>query len=404
MSRADILALNDKAVQDHVLTGEANDAEISAGDTESKHWVSVRRLAKLLKGLVTPPVDDRGKSVANTEFVRNQIESPNQSFPSQVFRKNRLINGNFDIWQRGTTGTVGDAAGPAQAVYGPDRWVVYMPANSSATWERIVLAPGSGFNEGRYALRVARSGAGDGVNISQRIESVDSFAGKKVTLTFYARASINHVCAVICRQNLGVGGANVGPGVGVEIALTTDFKKYVVTLDVPSIAGKTRGTSGDYLEVVFGSSGKGSYTFDIASVQAEQSAVATEYEIRPIAEELLLCQRYFEKTFPNEVAPSSDATLAGTLVSLVYQGQSGSASQPVAQWQFKVEKRATPSIRLYRPGGNTGVNQWRNAGGESSTQNASASGVCSRSATIGNSDIGVAATTYYIHATADAEL
>jgi len=404
MSRADTLASNDQKVQDHVLQGEASEAEITAGDTESKHWISVRRFVKALKSMATASVDDRSKSGANTEFVRNQIESPNQSFPTQVFRKNRLINGNFDIWQRGATGTAGNAVGPAQSVYGPDRWIIYMPANANATWERLVFAPGTGVNESRYALRVTRSGTGDGVNISQRIEGAECFAGKKVTLSFYARASINHVCAVICRQNLGAGGSDAGPGVGAEISLTTDYKKYTVTLDVPSIAGKTRGSSGDYLEVVFGSAGKGGYTFDIASVQAEQGAVATEYEIRPVAHELMLCQRYFEKTFPQDVAPSIDSGLSGTLVGLVYQNQAGSASQPVAHWQFKVEKRATPSIRLYRHGGNAGANQWTNSSGESSTVNASASGVCSRSATIGNSDIGVPATTYYIHASADAEL
>lgn len=404
MSRADILALNDQKVQDHVLNGEATDAEILVGDTDSKHWVSVRRLVKSLKSMATAALDERGKTGANTEFVRNQIESPNQSFPTQVFRKNRLINGNFDIWQRGAAGAVGNAAGAAQSTYGPDRWVIYMPANSSATWERLVFAPGSGVNESRYALRVTRSGSGDGVNISQRIEGVDNFAGKKVTLSFYARASIAHVCAVICRQNLGAGGSDAGPGVGVEISLTAEYKKYVVTLDVPTIAGKTRGTVGDFLEVVFGSAGKGAYTFDIASVQAEQGAVATEFDFRHVVQELVLCQRYFEKTFNYGVEPKHGVEVNGSLLSVVYGNQAGAASQPVAAWQFKVEKRIPPSIRLYRAQGNGTDGQWRSGSDTISSQNARALIVGTRQAVIDNNDVGVAAQTYYIHATADAEL
>lgn len=55
----------------------------------------------------TQPVNERSRKVANTEYVCAQIESPDQAFPAQVFRKNRLINGNFDIWQRGAAGGSG---------------------------------------------------------------------------------------------------------------------------------------------------------------------------------------------------------------------------------------------------------------------------------------------------------
>lgn len=352
----------------------------------------------------TAPVDDRSRRVANTESVRAQIESPKQDFPAQVYRKNRLINGNFDIWQRGPSGAVGNAAGPAQAYYGPDRWIVYMPANATATWERLNFAPGAGFNEGRYGLRVSRSGNSDGVNISQRIEGVETFAGKRVTISFYARSSINHICGVILRQAFGSGGSDGGLGVGAEIAVTAEYKKYVVTLDVPSIAGKTRGTTADYLELVFGSFGKGAFTFDLASVQIEQGAVATDYDVRPVAQELTICQRYFEKTFSQDIVPSNSSGGSGALMSVVYANQTGSSSQPVVQWNYKVEKRIIPSVRLYSPNGSGTPGQFRSGSDEYSTANARASIIGTRGVTIDNGDVGVPAQSYYIHATADAEL
>ncbi|NNB26690.1 phage tail protein [Pseudomonas fragi] len=352
----------------------------------------------------TAPIDDRSKRLANTESVRRQIESSNQSFPAHVYRKNRLINGNFDIWQRGTAGLVGDLSGSPQAVYGPDRWVVYMPANSAATWERIAFEPGAGFNEGRYALRVSRSGSSDGVNLSQRIEGVETFAGKTVTVSFYLRSSISHKCGVLLRQAFGLGGSEGGVAAGTEVTLTTAFKKHVVTLDVPAITGKKRGSEGDYLELVFGSLGKGTYTLDIASVQLEAGFVATDFELRPLAEELMLCQRYYEKTFSQNIAPKNGVDVSGSLISIVYAGQNGPGSQPVGHWIFRVEKRTTPSIRLYRPMGDGPDGQWRSGSNSISSANARALIVGTRQASVDNSDVGITPQTYYIHATADAEL
>ncbi|MBV4505024.1 hypothetical protein HU751_009185 [Pseudomonas sp. BW13M1] len=44
MSRADILAVNDKAVQDFVIDGEVSEAEITAGAAQGRKWFSLRRL------------------------------------------------------------------------------------------------------------------------------------------------------------------------------------------------------------------------------------------------------------------------------------------------------------------------------------------------------------------------
>ena len=350
----------------------------------------------------TQPVDDRSRKVANTESVRTQIESPNQVFPVQVFRKNRLINGNFDIWQRGLSGQVGNLSGSSQALYGPDRWLVYTPVNSRATWERLVFEPGAGFNEGRYGLRVARSGPNDGMNIAQRIEGVETCAGQRVTVSFYMRSSIDLSCVIFFIQRFGVGGTDVGERVETQVSVTAAFKKYVVTLDIPPITGKERANNDGCLELVFGPLGKGAYHLDLASVQVESGNVATDFELRPPAQELMLCQRYYEKTFSYDTAPQNAVTHIGSLISVVYIGQSGWSSQPVGHWIFKVEKRATPSITLYSVSGPDG--QWRSGNSQFSSANARALMVGTRQVSIDNGDLAITPQTYYIHATADAEL
>lgn len=44
MSRADSLAVNDKAVQDFVLEGEISEAELTAGAAQGRKWFSLQRL------------------------------------------------------------------------------------------------------------------------------------------------------------------------------------------------------------------------------------------------------------------------------------------------------------------------------------------------------------------------
>ena len=331
----------------------------------------------------TQPVDDRSRKVANTESVRTQIESPNQVFPAQVFRKNRLINGNFDIWQRGLSGQVGNLSGSSQALYGPDRWMVYMPVNSRATWERLTFESGAGFNEGRSGLRVSRWGSSDGMNIAQRIEGVETCAGQSVTVSFYMRSSIPLLCVIFFIQRFGVGGSDIGERVETQVSVTTEFNKFVVTLDIPPITGKTADNEG-CLELVFGPLAEGAYHLDLASVQVESGVIATDFELRPPAQELMLCQRYYEKTFSYDIAPQNGVTHIGSLISVVYIGQSGWSSQPVGHWIFKAEKRATPSITLYSVAGPDG--QWRSGSDQFSSANARALMVGTRQVSIDEPD------------------
>ncbi|QXH50348.1 hypothetical protein KSS94_20735 [Pseudomonas fakonensis] len=50
MSRADNLAVTDKAVQDFVLQGEISEAEVTAGAAEGRKWFSLRRLQWGIQG------------------------------------------------------------------------------------------------------------------------------------------------------------------------------------------------------------------------------------------------------------------------------------------------------------------------------------------------------------------
>jgi len=213
--------------------------------------------------------------------------------------RNRIINGNFDIWQRGTSFS------PASNTYTADRWaVVYNGAGATRTVSRQIFdsgsteaAPGAAFFLG-FNQSVAGFG---GINNSlvQRIEDVRTFEGQTATLSFYARglsASLT-LPAIGLSQVFGVSGsATVFTTVASSVVIAgTNFAKYTYTVTLPSIIGKTIGV-GSYLSLEFGMPNNATFNFQIGSVQLEPGSVATPFEQRPIGTELALCQRYYCET------------------------------------------------------------------------------------------------------------
>lgn len=220
--------------------------------------------------------------------------------------RNKIINGNFDIWQRGTSFS--------SSGYGADRWA-NSPNGSSMTQSRqsFTLGQTDVPNEPTYFCRstvTSSAGAGNYALLSQRIEDVRTLAGQTATLSFWAKADASKNIAVEFKQYFGTGGSPSSDvnGLGVTTcSLTTSWQKFTVTVSVPSISGKTLGTDNNhYLTFYFwfeagsnfnsrtNSLGQQSGTFDIAQVQLEAGDVATPFEMRSIGQELALCQRYYQ--------------------------------------------------------------------------------------------------------------
>jgi hypothetical protein len=223
--------------------------------------------------------------------------------------RNAIINGNFDIWQRGTSFTGNE--------YGADRWLNNR-AGSTCTMSRQEFALGQTDVPGEptYFVRMAVAsvaGANNRVILQQPIEDVRTFAGQQITISFYAKADASKTIAIEFQQIFGAGGtpSSVVTAIGtVKKSLTTSWQKVTHTITVPSISGKTLGTDGNdrFAFSIFFDAGSDfnartdtlghqSGTFDIAQVQVEAGPVATPFERRPIGTELALCQRYFQAGF-----------------------------------------------------------------------------------------------------------
>ena len=254
---------------------------------------------------------------------------------------NRIINGNFDFWQRGTSFTGNE--------YGADRWFHgRIGTTHTATRQAFTLGQTAVPGEPTYFCRTVVSsvaGAGNYAVLIQPIEDVRTFAGQQVTLSFWAKADATKNIAINMVQIFGTGGspsANVGIS-GTKVSIGTTFQKVTVTATLPSISGKTLGTDNNNRLVVYiwfdagstwngdtDSLGQQSGTFDIAQVQIEPGAVATPFERRPIGTELALCQRYY-----CQQAAHAQSAAIGFAITPVY---------------FPVEMRAVPNAANVIPG------------------------------------------------------
>lgn len=223
--------------------------------------------------------------------------------------RNHIINGNFDMWQRGTSFTDTDF------FYSADRWKHYVDLNGTTmtvSQQSFTIGQTDVPGEPTYYLRCNISAVGglsdDQAQVYQAIEYIRLSAGKIMTVSFYAKADSTKTIAVQFYQKYGsTDGFNLTE-TPTQITLSTSWTKYEITMPISSISGHTIDEYDNYYGVVFFLSagtdldyrtgGLGSQTgiFDFAKIQCEISSVATEFEERPLWLEKLLCYRYYYET------------------------------------------------------------------------------------------------------------
>jgi hypothetical protein len=224
--------------------------------------------------------------------------------------ENRIINGAFDFWQRGTSST---SAGYVAA----DRFVVSITGGTVTTSRQShTVGDKFGSNTPQFYFRQTVSGqsaANDRALTSQFIEGVRSYAGETITVLGWARRSSGAGNMVIeSGQVFGTGGS---PSASVSISpttitLTASWEPFAAVINVPSIAGKTLGTNNnDFLGINFWTSAGSDFNARTNSLgiqtigvdlwgihikRGTHTAAATEFYKAPeLGPELARCQRYY---------------------------------------------------------------------------------------------------------------
>jgi hypothetical protein len=216
--------------------------------------------------------------------------------------KNKVINGNFGIWQRGTSfSTVGYGGRYADRFLGGTNGSVVTRTVSQQTFTPGA-APVAGY-EGQYFLRVDQSVAGTAATfnvLDTQIEDVRTFAGQTVTFSVWLKADAARTVTGTISQLFGSGGSGtVDTSLG-SFSVTTAWTRFSATITIPSITGKTLG-SGNHLVIRLGLPLNTIMTIDTWGWQLEYGSKATPFQTATgtIQGELAACQRYYYRTTPN---------------------------------------------------------------------------------------------------------
>jgi hypothetical protein len=267
-----------------------------------------------------------------------------------VAAKNKIINGNFGVNQRSfsTNTTTG--------IYMYDRWICQISGDGTSTFTAQTFTPGtapvSGY-EGSNYLRVVTAGqttTAVATNTAQRVESVRTLAGQTVTLSFWAKAATGTPkIALDYRQNFGTGGSPSATvtTVASQVVISTSWARYSITTAIPSISGKTLGTTTDgFIAPVIwfsagsdnnantGSMGIQNNTFEIWGIQLEAGSIATAFQTATgtIQGELAACQRYYYRN-----------TATGDADTAFNYGVATSTARTDHFFQFPVTMRTRPT-------------------------------------------------------------
>jgi len=267
-----------------------------------------------------------------------QLSSLLTTTPLHGFR-NLIINGDFDVWQRGDT-----FIDPGAWSYTADRWrVAYdgSPVGLTVSRHDFALGQTGVPGEPRHFLRwqMAGNSGATFMVLAQPVEGVRTLAGQMVTVTFYARAAAPMIINFGLTQFFGTGGspsADVLTLLG-SAELTTEWTRVSAADVLPSMTGKSLGTNGnDALVLNIFSTPNEAFTIDIAHVSlvhGDATAELDPFAPRHIGQEIALCQRYYQRADWPHFTVRSLSTTFGTDV-------------PVP---FPVIMRATPTVTLWSP-------------------------------------------------------
>lgn len=228
---------------------------------------------------------------------------------SRIKSPNFVINGGFDIWQRGSS-----FAPITDSTYAADRWLIRSSvAPTSRTVERKDLSAAiTELQNVDYYLRstINTIGSGSNVRIRTAIENVGTLANETVVLSWWGKHNSSANLTVVVSQVFGAGGSATVTPYNSTVAYTNVWQRFEVSFSMPSIAGKTIGAN-NYIQLEFYQNDATNSVLDITGVQLEAGSAATTFRRvgSSIQGELAACQRYYFQTNAGGSLTASNAPI-----------------------------------------------------------------------------------------------
>jgi hypothetical protein len=224
--------------------------------------------------------------VAGEAMLRAETPQEQQALVG-VGRRNLIINGGFQVWQRSVSGTT-PSSGWGQ-YHAADRWGSYY--SGSVVSKQSATIDGTLVNTAKIVQGATN------LFLYTKLESLGHvISGKTATLCFWAKSTTNSRLRVRLRFTDSGNMVNlVTPDIDTSSSnvIPSEWTKYTYTFNVVDTSNSlTRDVM-----VLFdgGSSNSTGDDLEFANVQLELGEVATPFEHRSYGEELALCQRYYQK-------------------------------------------------------------------------------------------------------------
>lgn len=258
-------------------------------------------------GLVKPALTDIPDITAmnqNWDIIDSQLAQKVNK--GDDYRPNLLINGDFKVNQRGQSSYTGVNS------YTVDRW-----RNEGST----SITPSS------TGLHITCQVTTDIGLLTQYVEDYAKYAGKTITET-------------VKIENLNLAG---NTKLSLYVYDGVNFITKDVTTDGTYSFTTTIDTNPTRLQVGCVKIGTGTaFSVDIEWIKLEVNDHATPFIPRSYGEELTLCQRYYNKTYPIGVVPATSGATFGIITALAID-----SNLARILYNFPVRMRATPTVTIY---------------------------------------------------------
>lgn len=338
----------------------------------------------------------------------------NVAAPLSVAGNNLLINGDFQVWQRGAGGSAAIAVAASTTLYTADRWQLATGTNQAST-----VTQTAGANSGMWTALIQRNSGQTGTGVIRFAQTVliDACVGAAsniISLSFQAKYGTNFTSSANAltvtvysgtgsTDKSGLNGAFTGTANAISqtATLTSGFTTFTYSSSALASTVTQLCVEFSYTPVGTASTTDGFY---LQNVQLEIAPQATNFQYRDFGWQLDACHYYYFKTFNYATAPAQNA---GTSTGEYYDYQRSTLAAGSEALNFKSfpgPMRIAPTATLYNPSATNA--QVRNL-----TNSADWSACSIDSATrqgfsvIGATDAGAAGGNRLIyHITADAEV
>lgn len=307
---------------------------------------------------MNPIIENVNKNTTRSKENSSQI-GQNSNKIAQLSNPYLLINGDFQIWQRGTSFT---SFLDSIVTYIADRWYV---AKAPGTTVSVI-------KDSDNSLKFSQTGLGSS-HIAQFIEGdYSNLVGKKLTMSVCSKSNVDTIMAMF---------DYTVPIDSRLVPASTEYTIKSLTVQLPNSITKDRLRC-------FLNFANNQGSINIKWVKLELGEIATPFSPRPYGEELALCQRYYE------IIPMTP-TFIGAQTSTNILGK----------YKYNVQKRISPTVVFKDPAGNVGTCRRGILGGsQTDGQAISKNSTSSTEYLVAESGAGVLANYIMFSATADAEI